>query len=416
MISIQSLAELTSLIRQVRQANKALGTVNIAEVLQLIVQTVSDERNTILEANTLDLEASLEMAVPSLILEWLKLTPERLSASLAVVERLRLTQPYLHGYPLAAEPTASRHTHRYSLNAPLGVVALVYEALPELAIVAAALCLSTGNSLILKGGHEASQTNQAIADVLQKVLVKANLPEYTILAISPSEGEAARRWLTQTPDLDLLIPYGRAGLVQKVVREAHSPALSTAIGNCYLYWGNTAPAELVAQMVIDSYKGDPEPVNCIEKVLVNAKVPPNTLSEFHHRLERASLTVQECACPPEGIKTVDDAELWYQARLNHTIISSRVPNLAAAVAIINECSYQHACCIASNTYSETMQFVGEVQSATTYINTSPRFQRNAAQPNEIALGMSPQKRASNGRITAANLTRCKTIVNGLETT
>ncbi|MEM0981664.1 MAG: gamma-glutamyl-phosphate reductase, partial [Cyanobacteria bacterium P01_H01_bin.58] len=327
MISIQSLAELTSLIRQVRQANQALGTVDMAEVLQLIVQAVSDERNTILEANTLDLETSLEMAVPNLILEWLKLTPERLNASLAIVERLRLTQPYIQGCSLASEPILAKHTHRYALNAPLGVIALVYEALPELAIVAAALCLSTGNSLILKGGHEASQTNQAIADALQKVLVKANLPEYTILAISPSEGEAARRWLTQTPDLDLLIPYGRAGLVQKVVREAHSPTLATAIGNCYLYWSSTASADLAAQMVIDSYKGDPEPVNCIEKVLVNAKIPANALSEFYHRLEQANLTVQACTCPPEGIQTVDDAELWYQARLDHTIIVSRVANL-----------------------------------------------------------------------------------------
>lgn len=416
MISIQSLAELTSLIRQVRQANQVLGrSANIPEVLQLIIQTVRDERNAILEANTLDLEASLEMAVPTLILDWLKLTPERLSAALALVERLSMTQPYIpQGYTLASVPIPSKPIYRYSLKAPLGVVALVYEALPELAIVAAALCLSTGNSLILKGGHEASQTNQAIADVLQKVLAKANLPEYTILAISPSEGEAARRWLTQTPDLDLLIPYGRAGLVQKVIREAHSPTLATAIGNCYLYWDSTVPADFVAQIVIDSYKGDPEPVNGIEKVLVNEKVLPNALGEFHHRLQKANFDVQECVCPPEGIKTVEDAECWYQARLNHTIILSRVASIEVATTIINECSYKHACCIASNTYSETVQFVNAVQSATTYINTSPRFQRNAAQPSEIALGMSPQKRFQNGRITASTLVRDKAVVGGLD--
>ncbi len=414
MISIQSLAELSSLIREVRQATAIFSQVGqITEALHLIAQSLKEETDTILEANTLDLEASLEMAVPELIIDWLKLTPERLNAAITIVEHLMRTEPYISSCPQALGLAAPRHVHTYTLRAPLGVVALVYEALPELAIIAAALCLSTGNGLILKGGHEASQTNQAIADVFQRALARAKLPEHLILAISPSEGEAARRWLMQTPDLDLLIPYGRASLVQKVVKEAISPTLSTAIGNCYLYWANRVPPEVVAHIIIDSQKGTPEPVNSIEKVLVNEKVAPNALDELKHLLHKANLTIEEATAPSTLNYAAEATDLWYQAHLNHTITLCSVPDVTTAIALINEYSYGHTSCIVTSSYRESMQFISQAQTAMTYVNTSPRFQRNAIHSSDIALGMSSQRRAQSGRITASSLTRCKTIINGL---
>ncbi|MEM9768844.1 MAG: aldehyde dehydrogenase family protein, partial [Cyanobacteria bacterium P01_D01_bin.71] len=272
MTSVQSLAELSALIRQVRQTAKALEQVEqTTKALKLAAEAFHDATDTILEANTLDLEASLEMAVPEVVIEWLKLTPERLNTAVKILERLAQLDSvtsFAYGSQLAIAPAA----HSYLLGEPLGTVAFIYEAFPELAIVAAGLCLRAGNGLILKGGHEASQTNQAIADVFHRVLSQVELPEEVILSISPSEGEAARRWLMQTTELDLLIPYGRASLVQQVVREANAPSLSTAIGNCYLYWANTAPAEAVAKIVADSHKGNPEPVNGVEKILVDDKI------------------------------------------------------------------------------------------------------------------------------------------------
>jgi glutamate-5-semialdehyde dehydrogenase len=270
------------------------------------------------------------MAVPELVVEWLKLTPERLNLAITILERLAqldAVDSTVYGTQLAIAPT----DHAYWLREPFGVIALVYEAFPELAIITAALSLRAGNSLILKGGHEASQTNQVIADVFQSVLTQVDLPEQLIVSLSPSEGEAARRWLMQTSELDLVIPYGRASLVQQIVREANSPSLPTAIGNCYLYWAHTAPVEVVAKMVIASHRGNPEPVNGIEKILVDEKVSSVAERELEHLLQDSHLSVKEVVPPTLSSNPPDatvEEEMWQEAQLNRTILVARVPNLS----------------------------------------------------------------------------------------
>lgn len=415
MTSVQSLAELSALIQQVRQAAKALAKVeHTTQALNRLAKALRAATDTILEANTLDLEASLEMAVPETVVEWLKLTPERLNAAITIVERLAnldAVTSFTYDSQLAIAPT----THSYLLGEPLGIVAFVYEAFPELAIVMAGLCLRAGNGLMLKGGHEASQTNQAIAQVFQSALTQADLPAQVVLAISPSEGEAARRWLMQTTELDLLIPYGRASLVQQVMREANSPSLSTAIANCYLYWSHAVSTERVASIVIDSHCGNPEPVNGIEKILVDDKVSDRDLQALSQLLKAQQLTVK--IVPPPSMSPFtnsEEEEHWHEAQLDHSVMVARVPDLVTAIALINCYSNGHADGIATHSYTESVQFASQVRSASVYVNASPRFQRNSTQVNEIALGMSAQRGLKGGRITLDTLLTHKAVVQGLE--
>ena len=413
MTSVQSLAELSALISQVRQAAEALEVRPITAALQTAAQAFREATDDILEANTLDLEASLEMAVPELVIEWLKLTPERLNTAIATLEclaQLGAVTSSTHRRQPAIAPT----NHAYWLREPLGVIAFVYEAFPELALIAAALSLRAGNGLILKGGHEASQTNQVIADVFQSVLAQVDLPEHLVVSLSPSEGEAARRWLMQTSELDLVIPYGRASLVQQVVRDANSPSLSTAIGNCYIYWAHTAPVEVVAKMIIASHRGNPEPVNGIEKVLVDEKVSAVAERELEHLLQESHLSVKTATAPHLSADAdAAEAELWREAQLNHTVLTARVPNLSTAIAVINRYSSGHADCIVTNSYQESMQFASQVRSASIYVNSSSQFQRNASHTSAIALGMSPQRGLKSGRITLETLLTHKAVVKGV---
>lgn len=413
MTSIQSLAELNNLVQQVRQAAKSLERVEqVSAALTHTAKALLEATDAILEANTLDLEASLEMAVPELVVEWLKLTPERLKTAITIVERLAHIDS-VTSFSCGAPVGTASASHAYLLGEPLGVVAFVHEALPELAIVAAGLCLRTGNGLVLKGGHEASQTNQAIADVFQNTLLKAGLPERTILALSPSDGDAARRWLMQTPELDLVIPYGRASLVRQVVEEANSPSLATAIGNCYLYWAHTAPAEAVAKVVLDSHIGMPEPVNGIEKILVDARVTPTAVEDLGNHLQTGNLTLKETTVPPLNGENEAANETWQQAQLNRSVTLCRVADIGTAIALINRYSHGHADCIVTNSYQESVQFASQVRSASIYVNTSPRFRRNTAQASEIALGMSAQRWLKGGRITLDALLTHKAVIKGL---
>ena len=413
MTSVQSLAELSALISQVRQAAEALEVRPITAALQTAAQAFREATDDILEANTLDLEASLEMAVPELVIEWLKLTPERLNTAIAILERLAQLDAVTSSTH-RRQPAIAPTNHAYWLREPLGVIAFVYEAFPELALIAAALSLRAGNGLILKGGHEASQTNQVIADVFQSVLAQVDLPEHLVVSLSPSEGEAARRWLMQTSELDLVIPYGRASLVQQVVRDANSPSLSTAIGNCYIYWAHTAPVEVVAKMIIASHRGNPEPVNGIEKVLVDEKVSAVAERELEHLLQESHLSVKTATAPHLSADAdAAEAELWREAQLNHTVLTARVPNLSTAIAVINRYSSGHADCIVTNSYQESMQFASQVRSASIYVNSSSQFQRNASHTSAIALGMSPQRGLKSGRITLETLLTHKAVVKGV---
>lgn len=409
MTSVQSFAELNALIRQVRDAASSLRKRDlVSTTLVYLAQVLREETDTILEANTLDLEASLEMALPELVLDWLKLTPERLKATIKIIEHLAQLRDS-HYFPcsshLAVPPTA----HAYALGEPLGVVAFVYEALPELAIIAAALCLHTGNGLLLKGGHEASQTNQAIARVFQAAMEKASLAEHTILFVSPSEGEAVRRWLMQTSELDLIIPYGRSSLVQQVVKEATALSLPTVIGNCYLYWAKSAPVEVVTKIVLDSHRGLPEAVNSIEKILVDSHIPSETIARLQSQLRAANMIVHD-AWPSPLHNSLESHEKWRQAHFDRSVVVHRVATLSEGISLINRYSHGHADCIVTNSYQESVLFAQQVRSASIYTNTSPRFYRDDGRAEAIALGMSPKRGIYGGRVGLGTLLTQKTIV------
>ena len=183
--------------------------------ISAIASEIENQQENILDANTLDLEASRDMAVPNLVLDWLKLTPERLQTTVQILRRLaQLTDP-IRRVMNAAYQVDSAQTHCQLI--PLGTIALIYEAFPELGAIAAGMCLKTGNSLILKGSSEASHSNLAIAQVLQSALGEANLPPDCLQHL-PSEGsDSIRELVCQNRYLSLAIPYGRSSLIQSTL-------------------------------------------------------------------------------------------------------------------------------------------------------------------------------------------------------
>ncbi|WP_008318855.1 aldehyde dehydrogenase family protein [Leptolyngbya sp. PCC 6406] len=412
MISVQSLADLAEVVRQGRWAAQGAPFMARQATLSRLATALDEAQDDILEANTLDLEASLEMAVPELVLDWLRLTPDRLHTATATLRRLAaldIPAPLLGGWGMAGTPYGlDRVAQRQWV--PLGVIALVYEALPELAVIAAGLCLHTGNSLLLKGGNEASQTNLTIATVFHTVLAESSLHPGLIQAISAREGESARRWLMQSPDLDLLIPYGRPSLVQQVCREAQAPVLAPALGNCYLYWSVSGQVKTVATMVIESHRGSPDPVNCVEKVLIDDQVPQVAIAELQHLLQ-TTLTVK--VLEPGTTPTTMGDESWKHTSLQRTVWLCRVPDMSTAIAWINRYSSGHADSIATESYEDSYQFAQGLRSATVYINESPRFIRNPAQSGAIALGMAAQHGPYRGRITREAFLAPKSVIQGL---
>lgn len=397
------------------RASLKLGMTNGAErsrAVKAMARALQNSFDDILEANTLDLEASREMAIPELILDWLKLTPERLQAAVDLLLRLgELPDPIRRvrnaDYQLG-------DSQAYYQLMPLGVIALIYEAFPELAAITAGLCIKTGNSLILRGGSEASNSNAAIMFALQLALEETGMPVGCLELLEAEQGTSTRDLITQDQYLNLVIPYGRPSLVQQVVRQSTAPVLKSAMGNCYLYWSTSGSLEMVLGMILDSHQSEPDPVNAIEKVLLHRYSHPSSLMLLWKTLREKGFRIRGDA---ELVKEYPDLELasdgeWCQAYLTRTVAFKLVDNLEAAIAWINQYSSAHADCIVTESYQESRHFALGVNSACTYINTSPRFSRHPARGDSVFLGMSNQRGQRRGLISLETLTTVKQVVQG----
>ncbi len=377
-----------------------------------MARLLETHRDDILEANTLDLEASREMAVPALILDWLKLTPERLTTTVQILERLAQCPDPLN--QVFATPYAANQGLVVGQSMPLGVVALIYESFPELSAIMAGFSLRTGNALILKGGSEASHSNRAIAKVLQEALQETGLAEHSVQLLPSDQGNLVRELVTVTRGVNLVIPYGRRSLVNQVVAQATVPVLKTAIGNCYLYWGSSGSAELVNRIVVDSHKSEPDPVNAVEKVLIDQRCDDRETRELLDNLVSKGFRLKGDAVMVAKFPelAVAEEESWTQASLNRTVTLKTVENVTQAARWINSHSSGHADCLVTDSYSESRRFATAITSATVYINTSPRFRRISSQGYPLFLGMSNDRGHYRGPITLGMLTTLKQVMQG----
>jgi len=381
--------------------------------VQAMAKALQQHFDAILEANTLDLEASREMAVPDLILEWLKLTPERLQTTIQILQRIGEVSD-----PIRRVMNASHqldHSQTYCQLMPLGVIALIYEAFPELGAIAAGLCLKTGNSLILRGGSEASHSNAVIAQALQSALDECGLP-IGCLELLPSErGASIRDLVTQDKYVNLVIPYGRPSLVQQVMQQSTAPVLKSAMGNCYLYWSPTGTLEMARWVILDSHASEPDPVNAIEKVLIHRDQKPSSLVMLWHSLKEKGFELRGDALLaedfPDKLTLATDLE-WSHPYLKKIIAFKAVDSIESAIAWINQYSSGHADCLVTESYQESRQFALGIDSSSIYINSSPRFSRNPKRGDAVFLGMSNQKGHRRGLISLETLTTVKQIVQG----
>ncbi|MEB3314454.1 MAG: gamma-glutamyl-phosphate reductase, partial [Cyanobacteriota bacterium] len=189
---------------------------------------------------------------------------------------------------------------------------------------------------------------------LQRAFQQSDLSPDCLLSLTEAEGEAARTWLLQEPGIDLMIPYGRPGLVQQVIRQAAVPVLPTVIGNGYLYWAASGKLATVIQMVVDSHRGEPDAVNALEKILVDAACSPSLLSQFCNSLWEGGFELlgdEALVMEVAGLKLAKSAD-WSQPFLTKTVTLRRVDHLDAAANWINQYGSGHVSALVSDVHHE----------------------------------------------------------------
>lgn len=395
------------------RAAQTLATLSLErrnQAVQCMAAALQENFVDILEENTLDLEYSREMAVSELVLDWLKLTPERLEVAIAALKRIaRLPDPLAQGCPVQQQLCRGQV---YNQPQPLGLVAFIYEGFPELMAIAAGLAIKTGNALILRGSGEGIHSHQIISQLLQNAVVQAGLPKGSVVSLPSNQllGE-----IVTSSYISLVIPYGRPGLVQQVCQQATIPVLPTVMGNCYVYWSPSANWEGVRSILIDSHSSEPDGVNALEKVLIYREQKHSSLLMLWHSLQEKGFRLlgdMELVNQfPQELSLAKDTE-WSQPYLNKTIAFRMVDGLEGAIAYINQYSSGHGDCLVTESYAESRKFARGVGSASVYINTSPRFDRCPAQGDEVFLGMSNYRGYGRGLIGLQSFTTTQQVVQG----
>ena len=392
-------------LAQISGATRKQGILAIAEAME-------SRYDEILEANTIDLEMSREMAISEPIADWLKLTPERLEMTVAILQQLSQSpDPSKHLLHPPYQPEAAQ---TYCQSIPLGTIALVHEAFPELVPIVAGMCLKAGNSLIVRGCSAASHSNQTIASIIEQALYTTELPPSSVEVISADLGISVGELVTQDNYIDLVIPYGRPSLVQQVAEKATATVLKTTMGNCYLYLSQSGGLDLTRQMIVDSHNGQPDAVNAIEKVLINQDVKSALLQSLFNSLQQQGFKLRgdEVLVDrfPEFLSLMKPEE-WRRPYLAKIVAFRYIDSLPRAILWINRYSSGHADSIVTESYQEGQRFVRDIDSASVYINVSPKFSRRP-EGGDVFLGMSNQKAYCQGYIGVAALTSIKQVVRG----
>jgi glutamate-5-semialdehyde dehydrogenase len=387
--------DLAAVLPQANAHNSKLATTNSIErsrAIKSMATALKSSFQDILQANTLDLEISREARVPDLLVDWLKLTPERLQHQIDMLDRLSRSA-VVYTPPESKENLPN--THSYNHVKPLGTIAWLFESLPELKILAAAMTIATGNTAIMFGGTESWQSDLAVMEGIQQGLAASELPREAIQILRPT---AANRSSLVTHDrqIALGIVHGRPLLVDGVTMEATVPMLRSSMGNAYLYWGRGADLDLVRHAICDSHQGEPEAINAIEKVLVYADRQASSLTSLWKSLQERGFKLRGdrelVEKYGEYLSLAEEGE-WRQPYLRKIIAFKSVEHVEEAIATIDSYSSRRCDCIITDSHLESRQFLNRVKSAYMYVNTSPRFYRENPGTGNVGIGISSARGA-----------------------
>ena len=300
------------------------------------------------------------------------------------------------------------------VSVPLGVVAVIFEARPNVTVDAAALCLKSGNTVILRGGKEAINSNKAMALVMRQALVKAELPEDCIQLVENTSRESATALMKMNGYVDVLIPRGGAGLIRACVENSTVPVIETGTGNCHIYIDKDADADKAVSIVYNAKTSRPSVCNACESLVIHQEIAEKILPLIKKALDEKSVTIhgdeKTAAVIPDVIPATD--EDYGKEYLGYEISVKVVSDIQEAVDHIMQYSTGHSECIVTENYTAANYFTANVDAAAVYVNASTRFTDGGEFGFGAEIGISTQKLHARGPLGLPELTTVKYIITG----
>jgi len=380
--------------------------------LQAMAQRIENDRKRILEANAADLEAANATGLSSALLDRLELTPERVSAMAQGLNQIAaLADPVGEISAMNTRPSGITVGR---MRVPLGVIGIIYESRPNVTADAAGLCLKSGNAAILRGGSEALNSNIAISDCLAQGLADAGLPEGVIQVLRTTDRSAVSAMLESPEYLDVIVPRGGRGLIEKVSAESRVPVIRHLDGNCHVFVDEDASLDKAVEIAFNAKCRRYGVCGAMETLLLASPIAPAALERLVPRYREAGVELRGCerTCAMVS-ECISATEADWQTEYLAPILAIRiVDGLDEAIAHIGRYGSGHTDAIVTNDLSRSQRFVREVDSSSVMVNASTQFADGFEYGLGAEIGISTDKLHVRGPVGLEGLTIQKYIVYG----
>ncbi len=301
-----------------------------------------------------------------------------------------------------------------NVRVPLGVIGMIYEARPNVTVDAAALCIKSGNVVILRGGSEAINSNIALTDIITEAAVNAGLPKGCIQLIEITEREAATEMMRLNNYIDVLIPRGGAGLINAVNKNATVPVITTGVGNCHVFVDKSADFKMAEDIIVNAKVQRPSVCNSLETLLVHKDIAKDFLPTLSDRLQDLEVEIRGCSKTLEILKEAKSASEkdWATEYLDLILSVKVIDSIDDAIDHIFTYGTKHSEAIITNDYSNSQKFLREIDAAAVYVNASTRFTDGSMFGFGAEIGISTQNLHARGPMGLNELTTSKYTIMG----
>ena len=362
----------------------------------------------IIKANEQDIARARENGMSASMLDRLTLTKERIVAISESVKKVIALPDPLDGKEKWVRPNGLEITKK---RVPFGVIAIIYEARPNVTADAAALCVKSGNAVILRGGKEAIDSNLAIAKVLSDALCEKGLPKGCVAVVPDTSRETANKLMKMKGYIDLLIPRGGKSLIRSVVENATVPVIETGAGNCHVFFDESADIETALNIIDNAKRQRPSVCNAAETLVVHENIAKTILPLVKTRLDNVELRGDEKSLEIIDISKATEED-FYTEYNDYILAIKIVSNVKEAVDHINLHGTGHSEAIITQNAENAQYFCNAIDAAAVYVNASTRFTDGEEFGFGAEIGISTQKMHARGPMGLPEMTTYKYVING----
>jgi len=400
--------------QKAKEAERVLSVATEAEknkALQCIADAIIAGTDEIIKANAIDIENGKNNGMSVSLQDRLRLDADRIKGlAKGVTDVAALEDPVGR---ILSEATRPNGLVIKKVSVPLGVIGVIYEARPNVTSDAAALCLKSGNTVILRGGKEAINSNKVIASIMREAVAKAGFPEDVIQLVQDTSRDSANELMQLSGYVDVLIPRGGAGLIQAVVKNSTVPVIETGVGNCHVYIDKDADINKAVEIAFNAKTSRPSVCNAAETLILHKDIAKEALIAIKAKMDEKNVQFYG----DDRARDIMDMEVagesdWANEYLDYKMAVKIVDSVEDAIAHIYKYSTGHSECIVTENMDTAELFMNRIDAAAVYVNASTRFTDGGEFGFGAEIGISTQKMHARGPVGLPELQSFKYKIYG----